>query len=102
LESFTKKNLTLNSFDLADRTLLLCAQRDLGIILTDDYDLMLEAYAMKINVFRLPAFLIFLLKNNQIEKKTVNKAFRYWSNTHRYKEKDLTKWKFQVHDINQK
>ena len=82
LNRFTNKNLTSISFDLADQTLLLSGQRDSGTILTDDYDLMLEAYALKINVLRLPAFLIFLLKNNQIEKKIVNIALRYWTKTH--------------------
>lgn len=82
--------------DTADQTLWYLGysnKQSEFLILTDDGELFSECYISQIPAFRLPDFLLMLLKNTKIKKNVVAKSLKFWSYQKRYSKKDLKNWK---------
>jgi len=89
-------NALVNELDNADQTLWIVGEnnkKDEIIILTDDGALLIECQIANIQALRLPSFLLFLLRNEEISKNDVYKCLRFWSKVGRYSQHDLKHWK---------
>ena len=90
------KNTLLKELDNADQTLWIVGEKnkkDEIIILTDDGGLLIECQIANSQSLRLPSFLLFLLRNEEISKNDVHKCLRFWSKVGRYSQQDIKHWK---------
>jgi len=96
---FKKKAPLIEEFDLADQTLIVSAERDNSIVLTDDGELFMQLLAMNLEAFSLPLFCLAMVKWDIIEKRVVSRALRYWEEKGRYVIKDIKKGKIILQQI---
>jgi rRNA-processing protein FCF1 len=100
LKSTRKKYLEqydyLLQFDKADQSLWFNAVNSKNIVLTDDGELYEELRQMKIRTFRLPSFIVFLVKLGQISKNQALKCIKFWEINRSYKKKQLNQWKIEI------
>ncbi len=99
LSRLRKKAPLIEEFDLADQTLIVSAERDNSIVLTDDGELFMQLLALNMKTLSLPLFCLALVKWDFIEKRVVSRALRYWEDTGRYASKDIKKWKTILQQI---
>ena len=92
-KTFTRKYSFLSDLDRADQSLLLVAQREKAVILSDDGELFLESQALKIDCLLLPLFLIQQIRMGMISKKNFNQCLRFWEKRRSYAKKQIEKWK---------
>ena len=97
--NFQIDHVIIKNFDLADQGLLFLGKRDNGIILSDDYDLMVEASTLGLKVLRLPSFCLYLFKENILPKKIFNQILHFWDINHLYSLKELDRIKKEMHNL---
>ena len=95
-EQLRRADALIESLDIADQSLLVVASREDGIVLTDDGGLVLECFALNINAFRLPSFILLLIRQG-LERKTIGaRCLRYWEKQGSYRKQDIKGWKKEL------
>jgi hypothetical protein len=90
---------TIVELDLADQELYLAALRDKFAVLTDDRALFFELFASHLPAMSLPDFLLFLIKNNRLDKRECYRSLRFWEKQRTYKKKTLKRIKSELEKI---
>jgi hypothetical protein len=99
LDHLLQKYPTVDHFDVADQTIILIGMREKPIISTDDGELLLECQALDLQAFRLPIFMLNLVRAGIIEKKVINSAIRYWIKSGSYKVTQLNQLKKELQKL---
>ncbi|MCF2138567.1 MAG: hypothetical protein K9W44_00760 [Candidatus Lokiarchaeota archaeon] len=97
---FTRKYSFLSDLDKADQSLLLVAQHEKAVILSDDGELFLESQALKIDCLLIPLFLIQQTKMGMVSKKIGYQCLRFWEKRRSYAKKQIERWKGILSKIN--
>jgi hypothetical protein len=78
--------------DPIDRTILIAAERDHGLVLTDDSEIFLECISRKILVMRFPHFCLKMALDGDIIWPEISYLGLYWEQKKRYSKKELAEW----------
>jgi hypothetical protein len=95
LKLFLEKNSFIEEYDIADQTLLYSCIRDGNQLLTDDGGLFLEAQALKIEVFNLPLFSLYLVRDELLSKKQAYRLLHHWEEQKCYPQRKIKRY-FEV------
>ncbi len=100
--NFHLKNEFLSDLDKADQSIWIAGMKNREknyLILSDDGQLVNECQLYQIKALRLPSFLIFLAKNDIIEKNTIYKCLKFWESVGRFNKHDLKAWKEILNEL---
>ncbi|MHA1730693.1 MAG: hypothetical protein ACTSU5_02065 [Promethearchaeota archaeon] len=99
LEKNRAEHPYLGEFDPPDQSLWIAAKNFGGVVLTDDGALLAHCIQTGVSAFRLPTFLIFLVREAFIKKREVYRCLRHWELGGHYSRGDLKKWKAALREV---
>jgi hypothetical protein len=98
-QALAKRSPTAADLDDADQERIITCQREQGLILSDDGEFLMECASMGVQAFSLPVFLLRLVEAGVIDKRSVARCFKFWEDQHRYKAKQIARWKKELQEI---
>ncbi len=90
---------SITELDDADQELIIACRRERGLILSDDGEFLMECAALDLPAISLPVLLLKLVENGTMDKRTVARCFKFWEDNHRFKLKQLARWKKELQSI---
>lgn len=96
---FEKRSPTAASLDDADQELIIASQREHGMILSDDGEFLMECAAMNVPAISLPVFLLRLVEQGSMDKRSVARCLKFWEDQNRYKKKQIARWRKELQGI---
>ena len=99
LQSYQSKYNFFAEYDLADQTLMVASLRDQYLLLTDDRSLYRTSLSVNIKSMLLPHFLIFLLKNGDMNKNQIAKILKFWESIKRFKKGEIKSFNLQLQGL---
>jgi hypothetical protein len=90
---------SITELDDADQELIIACRRERGLILSDDGEFLMECAALGLPTISLPVFLLKLVENGDMDKRTVSRCLKFWEENHRFKLKQLAWWKKELQSI---
>jgi hypothetical protein len=94
-----KQAPSITELDDADQELIIACRRESGLILSDDGEFLMECAALGLPAISLPVFLLKLVQNGDMDKRTVSRCLKFWEEHHRFKLKQLARWKKELQSI---
>jgi hypothetical protein len=90
---------SIAELDDADQELIIACRREGGLILSDDGEFLMECGALDLPAISLPVFLLKLAENGHVDKRSVVRCLKFWEEHHRFKLKQLARWKKELQSI---
>jgi hypothetical protein len=98
-QALVNRSPTAAELDDADQELIITCKREHGMILSDDGEFLMECAAIGVQAISLPVFLLKLVEAGGIDKRSVARCIKFWDDQHRYKHKQLARWRKELQEI---
>jgi len=98
-QAFAKQSPAATDLDDADQELIITCQREQGLILSDDGEFLMECAAIGVRAISLPVFFLKLVESGDLDKRSVARCLKFWEDQHRFKLKQLARWRKGLQEI---
>ena len=99
LEYYRQKYSFFTEYDLADQTLMAASIRDKCPLLTDDRSQYRTARSIGVDAMLLPHFCLLLVRDGNIDKRSVRQMIKFWEKTKKFKVRTLKMVKAELQAI---